>query len=217
LTIGEHGVWYIYMLTPKQEKFSIEYLNTGNASKAYRMAYDTSKMKPATINRKAKELLDHGKITARLDELLAPALKKLDVTIEKTLRRLMRGQEFDVRNLYHPDGRPKQPNEIDDDTAGAIVGVKWTADGGYEYKIIDVKGCTELLGRHLGIFAQTVVPPAEDNSQHLHVHFDTLSYQEQQKLTQLAIDTMPGRKKPPVITQGDARPMGLDDEDRRTK
>jgi hypothetical protein len=204
-------------LTPKQEKFSIEFLNTGNASKAYRMAFNTSKMKPATINRKAKELLDHGKITARLAELLAPSLKKLDITLEKTLKRLMQGQEFDIRKLYHEDGKVKQPHELDVDTASAIVGIKYTKDGGYEYKIVDVIRCTELLGRHLGIF-NTDIPPAPppasgDNNKRVHLHFEELSYGEQQKLTRLALDTLPKRMNPPVVTQGDARPMGLEDED----
>ena len=40
-------------LTTKQEKFCAEMLEHGDASKAYRAAYNTSKMKPATINRTA--------------------------------------------------------------------------------------------------------------------------------------------------------------------
>jgi len=47
-------------LTPKQEKFCNLYLETGNASEAYRSSYSASRMKPETIHRRAKELLDHG-------------------------------------------------------------------------------------------------------------------------------------------------------------
>jgi hypothetical protein len=53
-------------LTPKQERFVLAYLRLGNASEAYRQAYDVSNMAPATINRTAFALLKHHKITARL-------------------------------------------------------------------------------------------------------------------------------------------------------
>ena len=63
-------------LTPKQESFCLAYLETGNASEAYRTSYDASKMKPDTVHRSSKELLDNPKITARLQELRAPIVKK---------------------------------------------------------------------------------------------------------------------------------------------
>ena len=55
-------------LTPKQRAFCYKYIETGNASLAYREIYDCSKSKPLTISRKAKELLDNGKIAAVVDE-----------------------------------------------------------------------------------------------------------------------------------------------------
>lgn len=75
-------------LTPKQEAFCHKYVETGNASEAYRHAYDAGGMKPASVNRKAKELLDNGKIAARLAELRAPAAEAAQITLESHLRRL---------------------------------------------------------------------------------------------------------------------------------
>jgi len=49
-------------LTPKQERFWIEYLATGNASEAYRRAYNTAGMDDRTIQKRAGELLAHGVI-----------------------------------------------------------------------------------------------------------------------------------------------------------
>jgi phage terminase small subunit len=43
------------MLTQRQEKFCLAYIETGNASESYRRAYNAENMKPVTINRKAKE------------------------------------------------------------------------------------------------------------------------------------------------------------------
>lgn len=44
----------------------LAYLETGNASEAYRRAYDTTRMLPATINNNASVLLQHPGIAARI-------------------------------------------------------------------------------------------------------------------------------------------------------
>ena len=69
-------------LTPKQEAFCLAYIETGNASEAYRRAYNAENMKPETVNRKAKEVMDNGKITARLDELQVAHQERHNVTID---------------------------------------------------------------------------------------------------------------------------------------
>lgn len=75
-------------LTPKQENFCLAYLETGNASEAYRRSYDAESAKPETVNRTAKELLDNPKIAARLAELRAPIIAKAQLTVEDLLREL---------------------------------------------------------------------------------------------------------------------------------
>lgn len=72
-------------LTAKQEAFCLAYIETGNASEAYRMSYDASRMKPETINRKAAELMDNGKITARVAELREPIMQRHNVTVDSLL------------------------------------------------------------------------------------------------------------------------------------
>ena len=56
-------------LTPKQERFCLRYIELGDATAAYYAAYDAKGSKPITANRRAKDLLDNGKIAARLREL----------------------------------------------------------------------------------------------------------------------------------------------------
>ena len=75
-------------LTIKQEAFCLAYIELGNASAAYRSAYNASHMKPSTINRKAKELLDNGKIAARIKELQYSALERHNVTVDSLLLEL---------------------------------------------------------------------------------------------------------------------------------
>lgn len=73
-------------LTIKQEAFSVEYVRCGNASDAYRFAYNAEKMKSVTINRKAAELMDNGGVAARIAELRAIVAKKAEFTLLDVLR-----------------------------------------------------------------------------------------------------------------------------------
>ena len=75
-------------LTQKQENFCLAYIETGNASEAYRRAYSAENMKAETINVKASLLLKKGKIRARIDELKKPVIKKAQLTFESHLKRL---------------------------------------------------------------------------------------------------------------------------------
>jgi len=76
-------------LTPKQEAFVQAYLTTGNASEAYRVAYDAEKMKPSVINVKASELLADGKISVRVSTLRERAVERTLVTVEAITDRLL--------------------------------------------------------------------------------------------------------------------------------
>jgi len=69
-------------LTIKQEKFCHAYIETGNASEAYRMVYDCDNMQASTINRKAAELLENGKITARIKQLQDELKALTDLCLE---------------------------------------------------------------------------------------------------------------------------------------
>lgn len=75
-------------LTPKQEKFCMVYIETGNASEAYRQAYDCKNMKPESVNRKAKDLVDKVNIAARIEELREGLAKRHEVTVDKLIGKL---------------------------------------------------------------------------------------------------------------------------------
>lgn len=66
-----------FRLTPKQEKFCAVYLETGNASEAYRQAYKTENMSPATIRGCAAELMRNPNITARLNKSKAEIVERV--------------------------------------------------------------------------------------------------------------------------------------------
>ena len=78
----------MHKLTHKQEKFCLAYIETGNASEAYRQAYSSSKMKPESVNESASRLLAAVKIAARLEQLRAPVRERAQITLESHLERL---------------------------------------------------------------------------------------------------------------------------------
>jgi hypothetical protein len=68
-------------LTPKQSKFAEEYVNTGNASEAYRRAYDVSPdTKLETINVNASKLLSDTNISLRVQELKTKEAEAFQIT-----------------------------------------------------------------------------------------------------------------------------------------
>ena len=77
-----------YKLTIKQEAFARAYVETGNASEAYRRAYDSSKMKPESVYESASRLLADVKITARLAELREPIMQRHNVTVDSLVLEL---------------------------------------------------------------------------------------------------------------------------------
>ncbi len=75
-------------LTQKQEWFCLAYIETGNASEAYRMAYDAGRMKDATIHKRASELMADGEIAGRVSELRKPAVEAAMMTLSGHLTTL---------------------------------------------------------------------------------------------------------------------------------
>ena len=59
-------------MTPKQADFVRLYFELGNASEAYRRAYNSTG-KPNTLHRKASELLKHPEVKKELELLQAQA------------------------------------------------------------------------------------------------------------------------------------------------
>ena len=70
-------------LTIKQERFVLEYMKDGNASRAYREAYDAENMKESSINVNASKLLSDTKIAQRVQELRNKETESAIISIEK--------------------------------------------------------------------------------------------------------------------------------------
>lgn len=86
-------------LTPKQEAFCLAYLKTGNASEAYRQAYNAANMKPDSINVNASKLLANAKVALRLSELNRAAVTDAVMTRQEALERLSSFARTDLVDL----------------------------------------------------------------------------------------------------------------------
>lgn len=149
-------------LTLKQENFCLAYIETGNASEAYRRTFNTERMKPESINRKAKELIDNGKIAARLNEYKKPVIEKAQLTLEKVITENMRLAFFDIRTMFDEYGALKPVSEWGDAIGASVKSIEinelYEGSGDDRIRIGDTKkvqfwdkgAAIDKLMKHLG-------------------------------------------------------------------
>jgi phage terminase small subunit len=70
-------------MTPKQEAFARAYVETGNASEAYRRSYNAGNMEDNVIAVKACELLKNGKVAVMVQQLKDKHQKRHEITVDK--------------------------------------------------------------------------------------------------------------------------------------
>jgi len=117
-------------LTPKQETFCLRYLESGNASEAYRQVYGTARTRPETANRNGFKLLQNAKIIARIDSLRAESAKIAVLTQAGVIADLMKIKDHAMAK----------------DSLGMML------------RPAEAIRALELLGKHLGMFKERVEP-----------------------------------------------------------
>ena len=83
-------------LTPKQEAFCLAYIETGNASEAYRRSYSASRMGPDSIRVAANKLLNNANITLRLTELKEKHRKRHEITVDDLIAELEEARQLAI-------------------------------------------------------------------------------------------------------------------------
>lgn len=76
-------------LTPRRERFAQCIASGMSQADAYRASFSVERSTAKTIQEAASRLMKDSKIRARLDELRAPIVKNVQVTLENHLRDLM--------------------------------------------------------------------------------------------------------------------------------
>lgn len=107
-----------YKYKAKEEKFCLE-VATGvdefqkpiSQAEAYRRAFNASRMKPATIDVKASELMSRDKIKVRVAALRAKVEEKCVVDAAYVRNRLYEIDQMDVLDIHNDDGSIKPIRE----------------------------------------------------------------------------------------------------------
>lgn len=82
-------------LTPKREAFAMAYVETGNASEAYRRAFNVrpnTKQEAIAVN--ASKLLADANVSLRVDELKAQLVKRHEITVDDLIAELDEAQRI---------------------------------------------------------------------------------------------------------------------------
>lgn len=74
--------------TDKMELFCLAYVETGNASEAYRRSYNTSNMADKTAQREGYNLLQNHLVQARIEELRIKVMERHEITVDTLLAEL---------------------------------------------------------------------------------------------------------------------------------
>lgn len=75
-------------LTQKQENFCLAYIETGNASEAYRKSYNAAGSSEKSVWELASKMLDNPKVISRLEALREQAARRALFTLERHLEEL---------------------------------------------------------------------------------------------------------------------------------
>lgn len=142
-------------LTIKQENFCNFYVESGNASDAYRRAYSCDKMKDEAVAVEASKLKDSPNVALRIDELKSALQSKSDITKERILKELSAIVFADIRDYVIYDGesvRFKAFDLLTNEQAKAIESIKQTPSG-IELKLHGKNWSIEKVCKMLGFDA----------------------------------------------------------------
>ena len=89
-------------LTQRQEAFCLPFVETGNASEAYRRAYQPKRMTAKSIHEKASHILGQGKVQARVAQLREKAAGKAVFGLVEHLAELDRLKALAEANKNFP-------------------------------------------------------------------------------------------------------------------
>ena len=163
-------------LTAKQEAFCQYYVDTGIATEAYRMAYDTSGMKPSTTWSNSCRLLSNSKVAARISEIQLERAERSRVDRKKVERTLMDIILVDPAELYTYDDktgkyRMKSPCQMPKRLRSALKTIK-NNKGVVSYEVNGKTEAARLLGAWNGWNAPTQIDIGGKMKQEIRIGFD---------------------------------------------
>lgn len=110
-------------LTIKQENFCNYYVECGNASEAYRRAYNASNMKDETIWSRASKLLAEYKVSTRVEELRKQANDMSIITKERILKELSNMAFSSISEMHNTWIERKEFDKLTDSQKASIKSI----------------------------------------------------------------------------------------------
>lgn len=139
---------------PAEHAFVLEFLVDKNGTQAaIRAGYS-----PPGAHVMAYKLMKRPHVRAAIDKRLAALAEKIEATAERTLLELARVAFFDIRKLYHEDGKLKAIHELDADAAAAVASIERVGGAVAKLKAHSKVPALDALAKHFGLFK-------EDNKQ----------------------------------------------------
>lgn len=135
------------------------YVETGNASEAYRRAYNADSMKAETIKVKASQMLDKDNIRITIQQLQAALQKRMDISkdeVVKELSAIVRVRITDILSAKGMSVRVKNLADLPDEVRSCIKSIKKTK-GGISIELYDKISASDRLSRMLGWDEATTV------------------------------------------------------------
>ena len=157
-------------LTVKQQAFAEHYVLHGNASEAYRRAYNTN-AKPDTVKAEAQRLLNNPHVAPTIEALLKRvaeiAEEKFDIKAEDILQEIAAVAFYNAEDFFEwgiHDGKPfarlKPSADLTRTQKAAIESVQEliakTGGRATEVQMGDKLGALKLLAQHLGLLKNVV-------------------------------------------------------------
>jgi phage terminase small subunit len=145
-------------LTIKQEAFAKAYIETGNASEAYRRAYSAKNFSDNALAVQASKTLKHPKVVLRIADLQAAHQKRHEITVDRIVGEYVKIAFADAGDFFDwgPDGvTVKSKSDLTPEQRSVVAEVSQTVTekgGTIRVKLHDKLNALEKLGKHLGMF-----------------------------------------------------------------
>lgn len=169
-------------LTPRNERFVLALFTGAKQIDAYITAYKPSaKANRGTLHNKANKLAKDPKIKARLAELMAPVVAKVQLTRERWLQEVVACAIFDPRELFDSHGNCIEIKDLPDHAAPAIASFEQFEEfegkgedrraTGYtrKFKLVDKLKALELAGKAYKFYEEG--DPGDKTPKHYTVTF----------------------------------------------
>ena len=143
-------------LNEKEEAFCHFFLDCkGVASRAYRMAFDTSNWKDESVWTESSKLANSPKVSQRIDEIRAERRRQSEVSRKRAEEKLWNivnasMPDFLIENPKTGKMRRRTPFQIKEEALDAVESMEIDRDGNFRYKLLNAIKALDTLGKWNG-------------------------------------------------------------------